>query len=223
MFEYLKYAFQMVSDAVKEHQSVDLFHQQVFYKRVAIPVFMDLSKLEVSKDPLHNLDYRFIELKREDIEAGKWPFLVDNRRFAALRHIKQGQRGFALVNIDNVVVGDIWCLTPNNTRAPIEHPDLDMLKITCSGEDVYALDMFIPKNYRGKNLAVPIHRSFELTMKHEGWRNLYAYYWQDNIPSRWMHLMLKFSELPKFQVSRFFFIRIIHQPVGPASVLVSHH
>lgn len=210
MFENLKFALKLVGDAIKKRGLSTLFHQQVFYKRVAIPGYFDLTQLAISKEPLSGLDYRFIELKWEDVEAGKWTFLAAHRRLAALRHFKQGLRGFALVNKDNVVIGDIWCLTPNNKETPIKHPDLDMLNIQCTRDDTYALDMFLSPSHRGKNLAVPIHRSLELALKREGWRRLYAYYWEDNIPSRWMHLMLKFSELPKMHISRFFFIKTTH-------------
>lgn len=210
MFENLKFALKLVSDAIGKRELFTLFHQQVFYKRVAIPGYFDLAQLEISKDPLFGLDYRFIELKREDVEAGKWTFLAAHRRLAALRNFKHGLRGFALVDNEAVIIGDIWCLTPKNKNTPIHHPDLDMLNIDCTGEDTYALDMFLPPSQRGKNLAVPVHRSLELVLKREGWRRLYAYYWGDNIPSRWMHLMLKFSELPKMRISRFFVIRTTH-------------
>lgn len=210
MFENLKFALKLLGDAMKKRELSTLFHQQVFYKRVAIPGYFELPQLEISKDPLLGLDYRFIELKREDIETKKWTFVAAHRRLAALRNFKHGLRGFALVDNDYAVIGDIWCLTPGKKKTPIKHPDLVMLNIECAREDTYALDMYIPPSHRGKNLAVPVHRSFELALKREGWRRLYAYYWGDNIPSRWMHLMLKFSELPKMHISRLFFIRTTH-------------
>lgn len=210
MFENMKYTLSLVSDAIKKRDFSTLFHQQVFYKRVAIPGYFDLARLEISKDPLFGLAHRFIELTREDIEAGKWIFLAAQRRLTALRHFKQGLRGFALVDNQNIVIGDVWCLTPGKEKKPIQHPDLSMLDIQCAAQDAYALDIFLPPSHRGKNLAAPVHRSLELTLKQEGLQRLYAYYWEDNIPSRWMHLMLKFNELPKLLVSRFFFIKIIH-------------
>lgn len=220
MFENLKFALKLVADAMKNRELSTIFQQQVFYKRVAIPGYFDLTQLEISKDPLSGRGFRFIELKREDIEAGKWTFLAAQRRPAALRHLKQGLRGFALVDADGVVIGDVWCLTPGKEKKPIEHPDLAMLNIECASEDAYALDIFLPPSQRGKNLAVPVHRSLELVLKREGWRRLYAYYWEDNIPSRWMHLMLKFSELPKLRISRFFFIRTTHIVSGKGT---RHH
>jgi len=210
MFENIKLALKLIGDAVKKRELSRFFHQQVFYKRVAIPGYFDLMQLEISKDPLLGLNYQFIELHASEIEARKHTFLAANRRLAALRHFKQGLRGFALVDNQNVVIGDVWCLTPCQEKMPIQHPDLAMLAIDCVSGDAYALDIFLPPSLRGKNLAAALHRSLQLTLKREGWRRLYAYYWEDNIPSRWMHWMLKFSELPKLHISRFFFIKIVH-------------
>jgi len=151
-----------------------------------------------------------IELKKDDIESGAFTFLVELRRLDALRNIKRGLRGFALVTAENIVIGDIWCKTPSDPRTPIKHPDLKMLKITCSETDTYALDMFIPTDYRGKKLAVPLHRALQRTLRQEGWQKLYAYYWEDNISSKWMHWMLKCTELPKIRISRFFFLIKAH-------------
>jgi hypothetical protein len=223
MFENLRLALKLVADAIKNRQLSKIFQQQVFYKRVAIPGYFDLTQLEISKDPLSGLDFRFVELKREDIEAGKWTFLASQRRLTALRHFKQGLRGFGLVDAEAVVVGDVWCLTPGKEKKPIQHPDLRMLEINCTAQDAYALDIFLPLSQRGKNLAVPVHRSLELLLKCEGCRRLYAYYWQDNIPSRWMHLMLKFNELPKIPVSRFFFIKTTHTVSSKGAPLLRIH
>ncbi len=210
MFENIKLALKLIGDAVKKRELSKFFHQQVFYKRVAIPGYFDLMQLEISKDPLLGLNYQFIELHASEIEAQTHTFLAANRRLAALRHFKQGLRGFALVDNQNVVIGDVWCITPGKAKKPIQHPDLTMLAIDCACDDAYALDIFLPPGLRGKNLAVALHRSLQLTLKREGWQRLYAYYWEDNIPSRWMHWMLKFNELPKIQISRFFLIKVVH-------------
>lgn len=215
MFENLRFAVEVIKNAVGKRSVLALLHQQVFYKRVAVPILVDLSKMEVFKNPFPDQDYRFIELKRDALESGSLRFLLDIRRLDALRNIKRGLRGFALVNADGVVIGDIWCQSPNDKRTPVDHPDLKMLKITCTERDVYALDMFIPSDYRGKKLAVPLHRSMQFALRQEGWQKLYAYYWDDNLASKWTHWMLKCAELPKIQVSRFFFLKKTHPVVQP--------
>jgi len=172
MLESLKFAVKLVGEAIRKQNLSVLFRQQVFYKRAAVPVVIDLSIVIFSKDPLLGLDCRFIEFMRGDVESGKWTFLVGNRKFAALRHISRGLRGFALVNADDVVIGDIWCQTPNNNNGThITHPDLKMLNITCSEGDAYALDMLIPTDYRGKKLALPLHRSMQLALRKKAGKN----------------------------------------------------
>jgi GNAT superfamily N-acetyltransferase len=80
-----------------------------------------------------------------------------------------------------------------------------MLGITCSDKDAYAFDMYISPAHRGENLAGPLQRLLQAKLKEEGWRKVYGYYWDDNLPALWMHRVLKFKELPKRQVSRFLF------------------
>jgi hypothetical protein len=101
----------------------------------------------------------------------------------------------------------MWCIVPTEDNNPVRHPDLDMLGIQPKEREVYAFDMLIDPSFRGKNLAVPIQRSLQLALTAEGYTRFYGFYWQDNIPAMWMHRSLKFKELPKRWVSRFFAIK----------------
>jgi GNAT superfamily N-acetyltransferase len=78
-----------------------------------------------------------------------------------------------------------------------------MLGIACGNRDAYAFDMQIAPEFRGKNLAAPLQRALQSTLKAEGIVKVYGYYWDDNLPALWMHRILKFRELPKRRVSRF--------------------
>lgn len=205
MFENILLSVYLIRDAVNQKAILQLFRDQVFFARVLIPVTIDLTTLNDQQNPFQNSDYQFIELNYEDLRARNSTFSIRSRYFIALRNIKRGLRGFILLK-DATVISDIWCVVTKNQHATISHPDLDMLGITCTDGDAYALDMFIDPAYRGKKLAVPIHQSLELILKREGWRRIYAYYYEDNISSKWMHLMLKCKELPKLRASRFFFI-----------------
>jgi GNAT superfamily N-acetyltransferase len=89
--------------------------------------------------------------------------------------------------------------------ANISCPDFKMLDIVCREREAYAFDMFIDPTYRGKNLAVPLQRSLQHTLKSEGYVKVYGAYYEDNLPALWMHRMLKFKEYPKRRVFRFFF------------------
>jgi len=211
MLEYVKFAVRLLTKTIKEHGFSQLLSQQVFFNRAAIPFLIDLSALSFQTDPLLDLGHRLVILQREEVEAERWPFFEETRRLNALRRFKCGLTGFGLLNTENVVVGDIWCVIPHTHQAVIQHPDLEMLKIVCAAGDVYAYDMFIASDFRGKKLAAPFHRSLQLFLKQAGWQRVYAYYWADNLPAKWMSWMLKSTELPKVRVSRFFLFKFIHQ------------
>ncbi|PWH11911.1 MAG: hypothetical protein DDG60_15765 [Anaerolineae bacterium] len=210
MFETLRFAFSLLGEALAEGSLFPLIRQQVFYQRVAIPVVIDLTRLSFSQDPLAGSEYQCVRLQQQAILTGQQVFDRPVRRFDALRHLKQGLLGFGLSNSSGILFGDMWCALPNN---PVACQDLSMLGLSCEADALYALDMFLAPAYRGHNLAVRLHRSVELALQQEGWRKLYAYYWEDNRPSRWMHLMLKCTELEKKRISRFFGIKITHQGI----------
>jgi len=197
----------MLWEALTTGKFMDILHDQLWNKRIAVPVGMDLTKLNSQTDLFKGLeDSYFIELNLENLQLNNWSFSSPSRRYKAIRNLKRGLRGFALIT-GSKVVGDMWCIVPTQDNNPIRHPDLDMLGIQPKEKEVYAFDMLIDPNFRGKNLAVPIQRSLQLALKAEGYTRFYGFYWQDNIPAMWMHRSLKFKELPKRWVSRFFAIK----------------
>jgi GNAT superfamily N-acetyltransferase len=205
MFEHIKMVIGIIYEAVKEGKLLDIFHDQVWNHRIATPAVMDLTQLPPPGDLFEGTDLRFLEMKLDVLKESNWVFTTPSRRSKALRNLKRGWRGFAVLQ-DSKVIGDMWCVTPQAGQT-VTHPDLKMLGIECEAKDVYAWDMLIDPAYRGKNLAVPIQRSLWNVMKAEGFERLYGYYWDSNIPALWMHRMLKFKELPKRWASRFFFIK----------------
>lgn len=210
MLENIGLIFYLVVEALAERKFLHMVRQQVFRQRLITPVVMDLSTL----DPSQRVDSDFIELDLSSVRRRKISFAVRSRKFKAIRNLRRGMRGFALVK-DSVVVGDLWCVAPLEKGRLVTHPDLDMLKISCIEGEAYAQDMLIDPAYRGKNLAVQLQRSLQLTLKKEGWRKVYGCYWDDNIPAMWMHRMLKFKELSKCRVSRFF--SYIKSELSPSS------
>ena len=206
MFESIKLIYHQVIEVLAEGGVSDIFRPRVFRNRLATPVVMELSTSNLPlTGHLHSTDYQFVEIKIMDLQAGKWSFAIPSRGLKALRNLKKGFRGFAVTE-DSTVVGDVWCLTPHKDGKRIFHPDLEMLGITCEEGDAYAFDMFIAREHRGKNLAVPLQKSLQTVLKMEGCQKVYGYYWNDNLPALWMHRILKFKELPKRRVSRFFFL-----------------
>jgi GNAT superfamily N-acetyltransferase len=202
MFDYFILGIYMMREAMGKGELRALIKRQISWGRVLTPVEMDLSgPLPEAKLPA---DFKlcFVELYPEDIRSGKWVFAVPSRGIKTSRKIKKGMRGFALVQ-DNVVIADIWCVFSRNGE-PVSHPDLQNLGLTCRNREVYAFDMLIDPAYRGKNLAVPLQRAIQQTLKSEGFVKVYGFYYDDNLPALWMHRMLKFKEHRKRREFRFF-------------------
>jgi GNAT superfamily N-acetyltransferase len=204
MLESIKVVYHQVIEATAKGGVKNIIRPRVFWNRLATPAVMELSTSNLPLTGyLQDANFQFIELTMKDLQTGKWSFAIPSRGLKALRNLKRGWRGFAIVE-DAIVVGDIWCLTPRKDEKCIFHPDLKMLGITCEEGDAYAFDMFIAPDYRGKNLAVPIQKLLHATLKKEGCPRVYGYYWNDNLPALWTHRILKYKELPKRCVSRFF-------------------
>lgn len=204
MFEKISLGFYLVREALAEDRLLHLFRQQIFRDRIATPTVMDLTKLQLDASKL-NAKYHFIELKLEELSSQKWSYAIASRRIKAQRNLKRGLRGFAVVE-GSVIVGDVWCVAGCGDT-PANHPDLNMLGIECNHNEAYAMDMLISPTQRGNNLAVPLQRYLQGALKSEGYVKVYGYYWNDNTPAMWMHRMLRFEELPKRKVARFFFLK----------------
>lgn len=203
-FDWILMIDYQIREAFTEGGLQNLFSKRVFWHRTATPTVMDLTTLPAFGG-LEGSDYHFIELTLEGLRMGQWSFMASSRRFKTPGNLKKGWRGFAVVK-DSIVLGDVWCITPRERGKSVIHPDIDMLGIRCGEKDAYAFDMFFDRAYRGKNLAVPLQRFLQSTLKTEGYEKVYGFYWDDNLPALWMHRMLKFKELPKRRVSRFFFL-----------------
>lgn len=202
MFDYFVLGYYMAREAMASGELRALLKRQVSWNRLLTPVEMDLSVHLPNGKAASGSDLQFVELCLEAIQAGKWKFSVRSRGVKAVYKLKRGMRGFALVQ-DDVVIGDVWCVFSRDGKTA-SHPDLDTLGLTCGNCEVYAFDMLIDPSYRGKNLAVPLQRALQWALKEEGYLKVYGSFYDDNLPALWMHRMLKYKELPKRQVSRFF-------------------
>lgn len=204
-------AFQLVYEAILDGKLKDLFHRQMFRHRLLTQVEIDLATLTPPKNILPS-DFHFVELIPDEIIKGKLSFAVKSRGFKLKHSIKRGLRIFALIK-DFVVVGDLWCVMQYGAGVAINNPDLDMLGIHCKDREAYIYDVFIDPSYRGKNLAVPLQISLQSKLKSEGYRKLYSYYYNDNLPAMRMHRTLKYKEIKKFRASRFFFYKKIEEVI----------
>jgi GNAT superfamily N-acetyltransferase len=203
-FEGVLVVYYQSLEALQEEGLKGILRPRFFRNRKATPVEMDLSVLPAQTNLLRDPSYQFVELKMETLAKRDLLFTIPSRGIKASRNLKRGWRGFAIIKGD-LVVGDVWCVTPGKDGNHVMHPDLSMLGITCTDREAYAFDMYISQDHRGDNLAAPFQRLLQAKLKAEGWRKVYGYYWDDNLPALWMHRMLRFKELPKRQVSRFLF------------------
>jgi GNAT superfamily N-acetyltransferase len=207
MLESIKLVYYQMFEALAEGGLRAIFHPRIFWNRLATPCVMELStsNFPLSGHP-QSTNFQFVEIDLKDLQAKKWSFATASRELKALRNLKKGFRCFAITE-DFTVVGDTWCLIPHEGGEYISHPDLEMMGIRCEKGDAYEFDMFLTPAYRGKNLAMPFQKFVMAKIKMEGCQNLYDFYWNDNMPSLWMHRMLRFKELPKRRISRFFFLQ----------------
>ena len=202
MLDYFVLGYYMATEALTSGELPALLKRQVSLNRLLTPVEMDLTTLMLDAKTTVPAELSFVELFMEDIQAGKWKFSFRSRGVKAVYKLKRGIRGFALVEKD-LVIGDVWCVVSRDGK-PASHPDLETLGLTCGDREVYGFDMLIDPTYRGKNLAVPLQRALQRTLKAEGFLKVYGAFYDDNLPALWMHRMLKYKELPKRQVTRFF-------------------
>ncbi len=205
MLTKIKITFYRIREILAEGNLWNLIQKQVFWKKIATPVEMDLTTLPSQINLNQDAEYKLIELKLTDLQSAKLDFPISSRRLKAIQNLIRGWRSFAVIK-DATVVGDVWCVTFQSEFARYTHPDLKMLGIRWGAGEAYAFDMLIHPTYRGKNLTAPLHKYLQLTLKNEGYKKVYGYYYNDNLPALWMHRMLKFHELPKRRVSRFFFL-----------------
>ena len=205
MLDKIKIIYNKTREILAEGNLGNFIQKQIFWNKIATPVEMELTTLPPQTNIYQDNEYKFIELKLTDLQAAKWNMPITSRRLKAFQNFKNGWRNFAIIK-DSTVVGDVWCIPFNGGLAHHMHPDLKMLGIRCGEGEAYGFDMLIDPTYRGKNLAVPLHRHLQMTLKNEGYTKVYGYYWNDNLPALWMHRMIKFHELPKRRVSRFFFL-----------------
>jgi hypothetical protein len=210
--------FHQIREALAEGGMSDLLRKRIFRSRVLTPVELELSAVEVPENLLKASDYKFIEFDLNELRAGKLSFAMPSRKHKAFYNLDAGLRGFAVVE-DSRVVGDVWCCNPRFCNRCVIYDDIEMLDFKCNEGEVYAFDMYIDPTSRGKNLAVPLQRCLQSTLKEEGYERVYGYYWDDQLPAMWMHRMLRFKELPKRRVDRFFFVRKSEEVVRPPAIV----
>jgi GNAT superfamily N-acetyltransferase len=190
-------------------------NEMVFVNKVAVTVEKDLSSLPPLEDALNGAGVKIVEITPDSILQGAeslqaliWPAenKSENRYAKALRYLRKGYRGLALVR-GKEVSGDIWYVGAHNDQMRAMHPDMKWLGIRCKKNEAYAFDMHLYPGVRGKNLAALLQNGALHEMKKNGFTRAFGYYWAANLPALWVHRTLRFKELDRVNASRFLFIR----------------
>jgi len=171
--------------------------------RVIVPTVFKLSELkEPVKDGDNDDSVQFVHVPNEQELAGKFTYEVNARKIIAREYFSKGYSCFIVV-IDGAIVGDLWYSTNAHAPRRLAHPDVKLLDLPLTDEDVYMFDMHVIKDMRGKNLAPRLMRYAMSYHREHGKINAYGYYESDNIPAMWTHRMLCYKELPKRRLIKF--------------------
>lgn len=182
-----------------------LLGKRIYFGKTVMPVEMDLEDLPGQQEPLRGTPFQIISLSREQLDEGL-RFFSKSRHLKAKYYLRHGFRGYGLIK-GSLVVGYIWFACPASLEEKIRHPDLKWLRIENEAGAAYAFDMHIAPEYRGHGLSTAFQKAALYVLKKDGLGKVYGFYWTDFIPSLWMHRLLKWKELGKKRVWRFFFMR----------------
>ena len=202
MLEYVRMRLAHVTETLNENGLKSITKEIIYKNRIAVVVKKELrSELAV---PLGQNGSEAIcaEITQATLNDGLHN-QYKNRELKAASYLERGFCGFGLF-LDKEVVADIWYYWPHRTPGVHSHKDLDWLGIQCPENTVYAFDMFLNPRLRGQNLAPFFQGSFLVHLRDLGAELAYGYYWLDNLPALWVHRMLKWDEVKRLEVTRFF-------------------
>jgi len=197
------------------------FKEWVFLKKTAVVVQRDLSSvsplepaLERAGVEIHRISPSGVDFQQGN-SSGRVRYRSQERRDKALFYLRKGYRGVALVK-EGEIHGDIWYWGHWDSHAHAVHPDLRWLSISCGSQDAYGFDLYICPDNRGKDWARLLQDAALRQMRDDGFRRALGYYWLNNLPALWVHRTLKWSEIQRVDLARFFFLR--RSRVKPSSL-----
>lgn len=188
-----------------ERKIFKIFNQLIYFKRVAVPVQKDLINFEIPGDFNSHGFYQILHISEIE-NQDTYKFLNWERDLLKNHYLENGYHGFVLIR-EGTVVGDVWYLDFEEKKKKTMHPDLKLLGLEPGFKDVYAFDMFVDPAERGSNVGCMFMGWFLFELKIRGFLRIFGYYWADYFPALWMHRVLKFKELKKVKMWRFFLIR----------------
>lgn len=206
MLDYVHMRLVHVAEALRTTGIRPLIKELIFRDRVAVVVKKDLKGILPNFGlPKENSAFcAEITLALFD-DAGVFN-QFKNRELKAFHYLRKGFRGFGLF-MDNEIVADLWYYWPSPGLQASIPKDLEWLGLSCPVTDVYSFDMFLNPKLRGQNLAAFFQGSFLKHLRDLGAEKAYGFYWLDNLPALWVHRMLKWEEIKRLKIRRFFAYR----------------
>ena len=206
MLDYYRMRYSHILDTIKISGFSHLLREIIYVNRQAVPVEKDLSSLKPLGNFLLEAGMEIIEVAPEAIDKGALVYPASNRFLKAKHYLKKGYGAYALVSGDKVV-GDIWYSSLMKPEVDAVHPDVKWLGFKYADKEVYAFDMYLDHQERGKNLAPFLMNGILHEFRKKGFTKAYGYFWANNVPALWVHRTLRWKELPIVKVSRFLFLK----------------
>jgi GNAT superfamily N-acetyltransferase len=179
--------------------------RKVLYKYEEwVPVEKELEGLRDLPDP-EGGPFSFIEFGPENVDSQSIVFPISSRIEKATNYFRQGYRMIAMVR-DGQVVGDIWYVCRKMNSLPACHPHLGRFGIYLEDDEVYMFDMFVHDEQRGGGLATYFHCKALQLLRDRGFRKNYGCFDPSYTPAMWMHRILGYRELPRYELRRFFYL-----------------
>jgi GNAT superfamily N-acetyltransferase len=215
MITYLKMRLLHIAETIRFNGVAFLLRELVYRHREAIVVEKDLSSVASPEEALRQVNVHIEEITAPVLARHALQFPVRNRALKALRYLKKGYGGFALVS-GNEVKGDIWYSASPAAQNGAHTPDVKWLGIQCEDNYAYTFDMYLNPEHRGGPLASLLQRGALYELKKKGFDRAFGYFWANNIPALWVHRMLKWSERGRIKMTRFFFVKFAAHPQAGA-------
>ncbi len=199
MLDRLSLNLTMLAEKAKSDGFFKSFSQAVYHRQKAVPAFRDLATMKPERHPLSEFGCTLIEISRED-PGPPLEYALKSRKMKVPINFAGGFRSFVMIR-ENKVVGDIWYV-PGSADNPRPCDDLELLGIDIKPDEVYAFDMFVPQEARGKDLTTTFMGSVLRRLRDMGYTKAYGYYMADNVPALWIHRLIGYKEMPVVEFRR---------------------
>lgn len=208
MFDRLRMRQTQIAEMVQSKGWRFVFKEMIFLHRIAIVVEKDLSEIQDPSKLLARSSLKVVEMNHDMIERGTYDFALRSRKLKALRNLKRGYGGMALIR-DNRIIGDTWHWASDSTDDPrLLHGDLRRFGFRRWAKNyVYTFDIFVAPTERKSGISAAFQNSAMLHLRAKGFTKGYGFYWADNIPAHWCtRVTNKWKKVCEVPVSRCLFL-----------------